>query len=525
MISIEGLSFAQNTKELNIIPAPANVDYKNGHFNFNNKVQIVVLSTDKEIQAIAIYCKNQIRILNNIDLPVDTSVKKDKNSILLKTGYTAANKEAYSITVNKKQIIINGAGPAGLFYGVQSLLQLIYPSQVNGSEVRIPSMEIYDAPNFAWRGMHLDVCRHFFPVSFIKTMIDMLALHKMNILHWHLTDDQGWRIEIKKYPKLTAIGGFRDETMKGHYPEDENKFDGIRYGGFYTQDEIKEVVNYAKTRYVTIVPEIEMPGHSVAALSAYPEFSCTGGPFKVYTRWGISEDVFCPGKDETFKFLEYILDEVIDLFPGPYIHVGGDECPKTRWKACPYCQKRIKDEGLKDETALQSYFVGRIESYLSSKGKTLIGWDEIADGDIPARAIIMSWRGSNGGIVAANAGHDVIMTPGDYCYFDQYQSLKKEPLAIGGLLPLDKVYSFNPIPLTLPVPGRYHIIGAQANVWTEYISDEQHAEYMIFPRLCAMAEVLWTPALKHNYNSFLNRLPYHLRRLQKYNVNYHPLKD
>jgi hexosaminidase len=294
-------------------------------------------------------------------------------------------------------------------------------------------------------------------------------------------------------------------------------------GGYYTQDDIREVVEYAQIRFVTIIPEIEMPGHAVAALSAYPEYSCTGGPFCVYNHWGVSDDVFCPGKDQTFEFLENILGEVIDLFPGPYIHVGGDECPKTRWKVCPMCQKRIRDEHLEGEAALQSYFIKRIEKFVASRGKKLIGWDEILEGGLPERATVMSWRGTQGGIDAARSGHDVIMTPVNYCYLDQYQAQKNEPMAQEGFLPLEKVYAFNPIPLTLPMPGRLHILGGQACVWTEYIPTEQHAEYMIFPRLCAMAEVLWSPPGKQDYASFLIRLPFFLKRLQKYQVTFRAL--
>jgi hexosaminidase len=373
--------------------------------------------------------------------------------------------------------------------------------------------------------MHLDVCRHFFPVEFVKKMIDMLAVYKMNTFHWHLTDDQGWRIEIKKYPKLTEIGAWRDETMVGHYTENDQKFDGTRYGGFYTQEQIKDVVAYAGKRFITVVPEIEMPGHAVAALSAYPEFSCNGGPFKVYTKWGVSDDVYCAGKEETFKFLEDILEEVVALFPGQYIHIGGDECPKTRWKVCPTCQKRMKDEGLKNELELQSYFVKRIERFVASKGKKLIGWDEILEGGLPERATVMSWRGYEGGLEAARSGHDVVMTPGSHCYFDSYQSKDqtKEPLAIGGFLPLKKVYSFNPIPAELTPQEAKHILGAQANLWTEYITSEKQAEYMIFPRICAMAEILWSPKIKQDYRQFLTRLDGHLKRLQKDNINYRPL--
>jgi len=514
----------QNSYQPDIVPLPSVVHVNKDHFNLDEKSKIIILTNDNEINAIAQYFINEVNILNNLKLALVVSSRPIKNSIVLRTGYPSDKKEAYSLIISKKEVIINGASPAGLFYGIQSLLQLICPNQENKNSIRLPCMEINDEPAFAWRGMHLDVSRHFFPVDFVKKMIDMLAMLKMNIFHWHLTDDQGWRIEIKRYPGLTEIGGWRDETLIGHYTETGQQFDGKRYGGFYTQDQIKDVVSYAQSRYVTIVPEIEMPGHAVAALSAYPQYSCTGGPFKVYTLWGVSNDVFCAGKEETFEFLENILNEVIALFPGKYLHIGGDECPKTRWKACPGCQKRIKDEGLKDELELQSYFVKRIEKFVAAKGKSLIGWDEILEGGLPERASVMSWRGYDGGIEAAHNGHDVVMTPGAYCYFDQYQGKEsEEPLAFGGFLTPEKVYSFNPVPPSLSSKEVKHILGAQANVWTEYMPSEKQVEYMVFPRICAMAEILWTPKEILNYSQFRVRLETHLKRLNKLGVNYRPL--
>ncbi len=318
---------------------------------------------------------------------------------------------------------------------------------IEGLSLSVPACIIEDEPRFVYRGMHLDVGRHMFPVATIKRYIDMLALHKMNTFHWHLTEDQGWRIEIKKYPKLTEIGAFRNETVVGHAGRPPLVFDGKRYGGFYTQDEVRDVVAYAKSKFITVIPEIEMPGHAMAALASYPELSCTGGPFEVNTKWGVMDDVFCAGKEETFTFLQDVLTEVIDLFPGTYIHVGGDECPKARWEKCPLCQKRIKDEGLKDEHELQSYFIQRIEKFLSSKGRKLIGWDEILEGGLAPEATVMSWRGTKGGIAAAKQKHDVIMTPSSHVYLDYYQCEPAgQPLAIGGYLPLEKVYSFNPMP-------------------------------------------------------------------------------
>lgn len=505
-----------------IIPAPASMKKLKGTFQIQAKTKIIIAANNEELKNNAGYLADQVKFLTNLQLKVENTNKATKNAIILDVNYNSSSKEAYNLQISNKEIRISGSGAAGLFYGIQSLLQMI-PSQEQ-VKIKIPCAIIEDQPAYSWRGMHLDVSRHFFPVSFVKKMIDQMAMLKLNTFHWHLTDDQGWRIEIKRYPKLTQISSYRDETLVGHYTETGQQFDGKRYGGFYTQDQIKEVVAYAKNRYITIVPEIEMPGHAVAVLSAYPEFSCTGGPFKTYTKWGVSDDVFCAGKEGTFELLENILDEVTSLFPGPYIHVGGDECPKTRWKECPDCQKRIKEEGLKNELELQSYFIKRIEKFIASKGKKLIGWDEILEGGLPERAAVMSWRGYTGGIEASHSGHDVVMTPTDYCYFDYYQGPEKdEPLAIGGFLPLEKVYSFNPLPPSISPEGAKHIIGAQANLWTEYITDEKKAEYMLFPRICAMAEILWTPKNLQDYPFFLHRLESYSKRLEKYDIHFHKL--
>jgi hexosaminidase len=513
---------AQKKNLPGIIPAPVSMKTSKGNFHLQAKTKIIIHTDNSELKNIADYLAKQIEYLTTLNLQVDINAKNAKNTILLVLNLNSINKEAYNIKISKNEVTINGASAKGLFYGIQSLLQMIPPQ--NQTVVNIPCAKIEDQPIYSWRGMHLDVSRHFFAVEFIKKMLDQMAMLKLNTFHWHLTDDQGWRIEIKRYPKLTQISSMRKETMTGHYTETDQKFDGTPYAGFYTQDQIKDIVKYAQSRYITIVPEIEMPGHAVAVLSAYPEYSCTGGPFEVYTKWGVSEDVFCAGKEGTFELLQNIINEVADLFPGSYIHVGGDECPKTRWKTCPDCQKRIKDNGLKDELELQSYFIKRMENFIASKGKKIIGWDEILEGGLPERASVMSWRGYAGGIEAAHAGHDVVMTPTDFCYFDYYQGPEKEePLAIGGLLPLEKVYSFNPFPPSLNAEGAKHILGAQANVWTEYITDDKKAEYMIFPRICAMAEILWTPKNLQNYPFFLYRMDSYTKRLEKYNINFHPL--
>jgi hexosaminidase len=404
----------------------------------------------------------------------------------------------YKMEIMPGTILIRG-NEQGIFYGIQTFMQMTF------SNLNLQSCMITDYPRFQWRGMHLDVSRHFFGVDFIKKYIDLLAMYKMNVFHWHLTDDQGWRIEIKKYPKLTEIGAWRNGSMIGHY--NEQKFDTIRYGGFYTQEEIKEVVAYAKQKHITIVPEIEMPGHAMADLSAYPQYSCTGGPFEVGKAWGVYDDVFCAGNDSTFIFLQNILDEVAELFPGEYIHIGGDECPKTRWKECEKCQSRMKNENLKDEHHLQSYFIQRIEKYLNTKGKKIIGWDEILEGGLAPNAAVMSWRGTEGGIAAAKENHFVVMTPGSHCYFDHYQGNPRfEPLAIGGNTTLEKVYSYEPVPTELNEEASKYILGAQGNVWTEYMYNENQVEYMVLPRMLALSEVLWSEKEQCNLVDFKKRL-------------------
>jgi hexosaminidase len=418
--------------------------------------------------------------------------------------------EAYEIRMKNNRIDVVANTKTGVFRAVNTLWQLVLLGRETEQQV-IASVNIQDQPKFEWRGMHLDVCRHFFPVKFIKKYIDLLALYKMNVFHWHLTEDQAWRIEIKKYPKLTEIGAWRKGTMVGPY--DEQKFDTIRYGGFYTQEQIKEIVQYAADRHITVVPEIEMPGHALAALAAHPEFSCTGGPFEVARGWGVFDDVFC-AKDETFQFLEDVLSEVLELFPSTYIHIGGDECPKVRWKSCAKCQNTMKQNGLKDEHELQSYFVQRIEKFLNSKGRKLIGWDEILEGGLAPGAAVMSWRGTQGGIEAARMKHHVVMTPGSHCYFDHYQGNPKyEPLAFGGYTTLEKVYGFNPIPAELNKKEAQYILGAQGNVWTEYMDSEKQVEYMVLPRLLALSEVLWGTSNPVMYDRFLQRVEQHMKHI------------
>ncbi|HEX7121581.1 MAG TPA: family 20 glycosylhydrolase [Gemmatimonadaceae bacterium] len=441
--------------------------------------------------------------------------------IRIEDGGTGGSPESYRLTIAPGGVDISAPAPAGAFYGLQTLRQLLEAATTDPAQPprRIPAVVIDDAPRFRWRGLHLDVGRHFFPVSFVKRYIDLMARFKLNTFHWHLTEDQGWRIEIKSFPRLTSVASCRRETMvEKHF--DPYVGDGVRYCGFYTQVEIREVVAYARERYVTIVPEIEMPGHSKAALAAYPELACTPGPFEVRTTWGVDEDIYCPS-EETFRFLERVLDEVIALFPGTYIHIGGDEAPKARWQASAVAQEVIRREGLKDEHELQSWFIRRIERFLLSRGRRLIGWDEILEGGLAPEATVMSWRGTSGGIEAARQGHDVIMTPTSHLYFDYYQGdARFEPLAIGGFVPLEQVYAFEPVPEALTPAQAQHVLGAQGNVWTEYLKTPEAVEYMAWPRALALAEVVWTPREARDWDSFASRLPVALRSLDRLAVQY-----
>ncbi|WP_294609291.1 glycoside hydrolase family 20 protein [uncultured Bacteroides sp.] len=447
-----------------------------------------------------------------------------KNAITLGLDPGITNKEGYMLTTTPEGISINGQTENGVFYGIQTLRKSI-PAEAKGATILIPAGEIKDEPRFSYRGMHLDVGRHFFPIEFIKKYIDLLALHNMNTFHWHLTEDQGWRIEIKKYPKLTEIGSQRSRTVIG---KNTQEYDNTPYGGFYTQEEAKEIVKYAQERYITVIPEVDLPGHMLAALAAYPELGCTGGPYEVCPRWGIFEDVLCIGNDKTMQFLEDVMSEIIEIFPSEYVHIGGDEAPRNRWKECPKCQARIKAEGLKAdknhtaEDRLQSYCMTRIENFLNSKGRRIIGWDEILEGDVAPNATVMSWRGMEGGIEAAQLGHDVIMTPTSFCYFDYYQTAdtQDEPLGIGGYVPIEKVYSLEPVPAALTKEQSKHILGAQANLWTEYIASTEHVEYMILPRMAALAEVQWTQPEKKDFKDFTTRLARLMKFYQRDGFNY-----
>jgi len=506
-----------------LIPAPNHIEFLDSDLDINEVLGLDYNLEDKNLIDIINLAKSEI---SDIGYKATESNNKGGQTILSigVNQNVSESPESYRLKIDSNGIEIIGSDYSGAFYGMQTLLQILETIKLNNTST-VSSVLIIDSPRFKWRGMLLDVARHMFPADFIKRYIDIIASHKMNVFHWHLTEDQGWRIPIEKYPKLETIAAWRKETLSGHYTDKPHKFDRKPYGGFYTKKEIVDIIEYAKQRSVTIVPEIELPGHATAALSAYPELSCTGGPHETETVWGVHKEVYCAGNEETFHFLENVLKEVAEIFPGQYIHIGGDECPKTRWEKCQKCQKRIAEEGLKDEHELQSYFIKRIEKILERFGKRLIGWDEILEGGLAPNAIVHSWRGMGGGIEAANAGHEVIMSPTTHVYFDYYQSENKdnEPLAIGGYLPLSKVYEFEPVPDKIDSNKRHLILGGQANLWTEYIPTTKKAEYMLLPRMCALSEAVWSPKNKKDYTGFIDRLGDHLKRLDRKKLNYRKL--
>ncbi len=510
-----------------VIPLPQEVSLTQGNpFNLNGNVLIAYPENNALLQRNAEFLSEYIRQSTDYAPKIKAIAAGEQvtNAITLGLDPGIANKEGYVLTTTPEGISINGQTENGVFYGIQTLRKSI-PAEAQGATILIPAGEIKDEPRFPYRGMHLDVGRHFFPIEFIKKYIDLLALHNMNTFHWHLTEDQGWRIEIKKYPKLTEIGSQRSRTVIG---KNTQEYDNTPYGGFYTQEEAKEIVKYAQERYITVIPEVDLPGHMLAALAAYPELGCTGGPYEVCPRWGVFEDVLCIGNDKTMQFLEDVMGEIIEIFPSEYVHIGGDEAPRDRWKECPKCQARIKAEGLKAdkkhtaEDRLQSYCMTRIEKFLNSKGRRIIGWDEILEGDVAPNATVMSWRGMEGGIEAAQLGHDVIMTPTSFCYFDYYQTAdtQDEPLGIGGYVPIEKVYSLEPVPAALTKEQGKHILGAQANLWTEYIASTEHVEYMILPRMAALAEVQWTQPEKKDFKDFTTRLARLMKFYQRDGFNY-----
>jgi len=517
--------------EISIIPKPLQIEKSPGSFAIAPSTQILIPANDKNAELAARYLADRLKKATGFEIPIkNSSDPPPLQAIVFKGVYNPAQSpEEYRLTVATDLLTIEATQAQGFFYGAQTLLQLVPADVYSGKPLRIitllvPCLKITDRPRFSWRGMMLDVSRHFFPKDFIKDYIDILAMHKMNTFHWHLTDDQGWRIEIKKYPKLTEVGAWRvdRESKDWNSREPQKEGEAATYGGFYTQDDIREIVEYARSRFITVVPEIEMPGHCTAALASYPQYSCTGGPFTVLPGgvWPI-KDVYCPGNEETFEFLQNVLSEVIALFPSPFIHIGGDEVDKSTWKKCPKCQARIAAEGLKNEEELQSYFIRRVEKFLNANGKRLIGWDEILEGGLAPNATVMSWRGMEGGIAAAKSGHDCVMTPTSYCYFDYYQGDPGlEPPGIGGNLPLGKVYSFEPVPKDLTPEEAAHILGAQANLWTEYVPTPAHAQYMTVPRIAAIAEVGWSEKELRNWDDFLTRLKKQFDRYELARINF-----
>lgn len=508
-----------------VIPKPLETSVKEGSFTLKSSTKVYY--ADEALFEVAMFLAEKIETSIGFKLKSEKKESAKKGILLTKGASADLGEEGYTFSITPKLITISGVTDKGVFYGIQTLRQLFPPEfesndVVAGIDWTLPCVEIRDKPRFVYRGGMLDVCRHIFPIEFIKKYIDNLARYKINTFHWHLTEDQGWRLDIEKYPRLREVAAYRDETLAGHHSDRPVRYDGKRYGGFYTREQAEDIVEYARKRFVTIIPEIELPGHSIAALAAYPELGCTGGPYKVRTTWGVEEDVYCAGNEKTFAFLEDVLREVMEIFPSKYIHIGGDECPKRRWEKCPKCQGRIKKEGLNDEDELQSYFIRRIEKFLSSNGRKLIGWDEILEGGLAPNATVMSWRGMEGGIEAARQGHDVIMTPVDVCYLNLHQvkDTKNEPIAFGGYTPLEKVYNFDPVPRELTGKEAKHVLGTQANVWTEYIKTPEVCEYMVFPRICALAEVAWSSKEKLDYSDFLIRLEPEYKRLELLKVKY-----
>ena len=501
-----------------LIPYPNYLEEKTGQFILNKHTKMVFpTNIGVDVQAIIDQLADRIGVTSGVVIDM---VKTDKNHLDENVFIFEINKElqpeSYNLSINKERVLLEFSGAAGLFWGVQTIKQL-FPIEIYGDNVKkdirlkLPCVEIKDTPRFKYRGLMVDVGRHFYAVEEVKKFLDIMAVHKLNTFHWHLTDDQGWRIEIKKYPKLTEIGSVRSKTM---IRREWTNFDNKPHGGFYTQDEIREIVAYAAERFITVIPEIDLPGHMVAALASYPQLGCTGGPYEVSGQWGVKDDVLCVGKDFTFGFLEDVFTEVMELFPSEYIHIGGDECPKINWEKCSACQQRIKGLNLKGddkytaEHYLQSYTIARMEAFLSKHGRKIIGWNEILEGGLAPNATVMSWQGADGGIEAARQGHDAIMAPMEYAYFDFYQSLETqdEPYGFGKYLPIEKVYSFDPVPEVLNEEERKHIIGAQANLWTEYIAEDDHLEYMLLPRLAAMSEVQWTQPEHKSWDRFFSRL-------------------
>lgn len=509
-----------------VVPLPDRIDgIKTADFRLTQACLVNYPTGNRDLERIAAMLSGYVEDMTGIHMSTrpTVSIKDRTGNITLLIDPKVQGDEGYSILTTAKGVEIAGKTPAGVFYGIQTLRKSL-PTGKTG-EVILPAAQVAANPRFVYRGMHLDCSRHFFPVSTVKHYIDLLAFHGMNKLHWHLTDDQGWRVEIKKYPRLTEVGGWRNGTTLGH---NSPVNDGIRYGGYYTQEEIREIVSYAAERYITIIPEIDMPGHMLGALTAYPELGCTGGPYEVWDRWGVHDDILCVGKDHTLQFVKDVLDEVIQLFPGEYIHIGGDESPRVRWEACPLCQQRINNLGIQAEgkqsaeARLQGWFTTQVQKYLSEHGRRIIGWDELLGCDIDTSATIMSWRGAEPGAQGALQGHDVIMTPVGPLYFDYYQTDNtwNEPTAFGGCNTLEMVYAFEPVAADLPADKRHHILGAQANLWTEYVTCEPQINYQVLPRMAALAELQWLQPQLKDYQDFKARLPHLIDIYRHYGWTY-----
>ena len=499
---------SRGVADFRVVPLPQSIVEQKGKPFELSKLSSIRYIGGEDMRRNATFLAGYVRQATGMAAAVEEG-KAVKNVIALRIDPKISSREGYRITVTEKGIAIDGGGAQGVFYGIQTLRKALPAG--DGSDVAFPAVVVEDAPRFAYRGMHLDVSRHFFGEDFVKRYIDMLALHHINIFHFHISDDQGWRVEIKKYPRLTEVGAWRQRTVIGR---NMGIYEWKRYGGYFTQEQIRGIVEYARQRYITVIPEIDMPGHMEAALASYPELGCTGGPYEVEPNWGVFDDILCAGRERTFEFVEGVLDEIMQLFPSEYIHIGGDEAPRTRWKVCADCQRRISQEGLQGEgkrsaeDRLQGYFMKRVERYLNSKGRKAIGWDELLDCGVNTSTTIMSWRGVEGGLAASEKGHDVIMVPTSHFYFDYYQTKEdywNKPLLIGGYVPLEKVYSFEPCPATLSASAQSHIIGLQANLWTEYTYAEEMAEYQVLPRMGALCELQWTQPEKKNYSEYKER--------------------
>lgn len=511
-----------------LVPAPEKLESGESAFIFNADTRLLFLEEAPGGEATAHFLAEALRPAMGFALPVSAGTAADVNAVLLRSDASDLGAEGYRLDVDADRVTIAASQATGLFYGAQTLRQLLPAAVFSAGPVSdiawaVPAVRIEDRPRFGWRGLLLDPARHFIPKESVKKFMDVMALHKMNRLHLHLTDDQGWRVEIKKYPKLTEIGAWRAETLVGHLASKTQEYDGTPHGGFYTQEDLRELVAYAAARHITLVPEIEMPGHAQAAIAAYPELGNVSEPLPVLTKWGVNPNIF-NAEESTILFLQDVLAEVADIFPGPYIHIGGDEAVKDQWKSSEAIQQRIRELGLEDETALQAWFIARMNTFLKERGKTLIGWDEILDGGLGQDAVVMAWRSVEKGVEAARAGNRVIMAPTKFTYLDYYQGkVQQEPLGIGGFLPLERVYAFNPIPEGLTAEEEARILGAQGQLWSEYIPNPEHLEYMAFPRACALAEAAWTPQEQRDYKDFLARLQTHLDRLDHLAVQYRPL--